>query len=92
MTVGMMFSRVRENFPDITLRKMIELVNEAVTSEFPNVLNKSKRIYIDLVADKRYYTLPEDVIEIDKIYIKSSGGKWRPIKRIVGPIDTGDAI
>jgi len=90
MTTGMIFSRIQKVFPSVTFREVLELINDAVTSEFPDILNKKKTILIDMVTDQRYYALPQDVIKINKVFVKSSDGTYRPISRLVGFVDTGD--
>lgn len=90
MNVGIIFSKIKKVFPDVTQRKVIEFINEAVVSELPDILNEEKRIFVDLVADERFYKLPEDVIKVNKVLIKNFDGVFVPIDRLVGSVDTGD--
>jgi len=91
ITIGMMYSRAKRVNPNLTLREFVDYLNEAIETEFPELLGKTQFTKITVQDGRRYYPFPESVDVIKVVYYKDSEDNYRIIKRITSaPVEAPD--
>jgi len=90
MVVEELYTSVKRVFPDVTIADCVRLVNEALQSESSEITDIHNVLFIDVVANQRYYRLPDHVNSVETVWFMDSEGEYRRISRLVGVIDTTD--
>ena len=89
MTFEEFLNRVRMSHPHATSAQVTSMITQALLEE-PVFDTKNNFATIDVVEDQRWYTLPDRVVEIERVWYKDDGGKWQELKELIGAIDTED--
>ena len=84
MTAGEMMELIQQHHPDMGETEVLKLINRAM-EDFSIKTKMITGTYVfDTIIDKRYYTLPDLILEIDEVYYDSGDSKGRRIPRLVG--------
>lgn len=85
----MIYSRVKKIFPEVTFPEVIALINDAF-DDGDDILQGLHKTKISVVDDQLLYTLPDEVINVDRIFYLNSDSVYKPFPRLIGKIDVGD--
>ena len=84
MTAGEMMELIQQHHADMGETEVLKLINRAM-EDFSIKTKMITGTYVfNTIIDKRYYTLPDLILEIDEVYYDSGDSKGRRIPRLVG--------
>ena len=84
MTANEMMELIQQHHPDMGETEVLRLLNRAM-EDFSIKTKMITGTYVfNTIIDKRYYTLPDLILEIDEVYYDSGDSKGRRIPRLVG--------
>jgi len=89
MTVQHIYSRIKKIFPNVTVPEIVALINDAF-DDGDDLLKGKHRFKINVVEDKLLYPLPDNVIEVERMFYLNSDDEYKPFPRLIGKIDIGD--
>lgn len=90
MTVRQMVELIQQHHPSMGQTEAIHFLNEAL-EDFSVQTRMTEGSYtFPTVVDTRYYTLPDNILEIKQVYYDAGTSKGKRIPRLVGTPDEMD--
>ena len=91
MTPEYMLQRARKIDSTLTLRDIIELINDGMREAYEE-LGEESYVNANVVEDQRFVDLGDvTVTEVVEVYYMDSEGRYRPILEYLGKVDIGDS-
>lgn len=90
MTVKEMIDVVQQHHPSMGHKEILHYINEAMADFSTQTRMMEGSFTFPTVIDQRYYTLPENIIEIKQVFYDSGAHKGKRIPRLIGTPDEMD--
>jgi hypothetical protein len=90
MTVRQMVELVQQHHPSMGQTEAIHFLNEALEDFSIQTRMVEGSYTFPTAIDQRYYTLPDNIIEIKQVFYDAGNSKGKRIPRLVGTPDEMD--
>ena len=84
MTLRKMIEFIQQHHPTMGETEIIEYLNEGMDDFSSETRIVESSFTFNTIIDQRYYTLPDDILEIKEVNYDSGTSKGKRIPRLIG--------